>query len=79
MKRAVRTLLRLIAAGLLIFGALEIGLEFEHHQLQIRNHVEPAETNIWRYVIGAVLVVAGLFLFAASASLAEQLTDDFEE
>jgi hypothetical protein len=79
MKRAVRTLLRLIAAGLLIFGALEIGLELEHHQLQIRNHVEPAETNIWRYVIGAVLVVAGLILFAASASLAEQLTDDFEE
>lgn len=79
MKRAVRTLIRIIAAALFVFGALEIGLELEHRQLQIRNHVEPVQTNVWHYIIGALLFVAGIILFAGSESLAEQLTDDIDE
>jgi drug/metabolite transporter (DMT)-like permease len=79
MKRAVRTLIQIIAAGLMIFGALEIGLELEHHAVQVRNHVEPVETNIWRYIIGALLLLVGVILFAGSDSLAEQLTDDIDE
>jgi hypothetical protein len=79
MKRAVRTLIQIIAAGLMTFGALEIGLELEHHAVQVRNHVEPIQTNIWRYIIGALLLLMGVILFAGSDSLAEQLTDDIEE
>jgi hypothetical protein len=79
MKRAVRTLIQIIAVGLMIFGVLEIGLEFAHHQVQVREHIEPIKTNIWRYVIGVVLFLAGIILFLGSNSLAEQLTDDIDE
>ena len=79
MKRPVRTLIQIIAVGLMIFGVLEIGLEFAHHQIQIRDHIDPIKTNIWRYIIGAALFVMGIIIFAGSDSLAEQLTDDIDE
>jgi drug/metabolite transporter (DMT)-like permease len=79
MKRPVRTLIQILAAGLFIFGVLEIGLEIAHHQVQVHNHVEPVKTNIWSYLIGAVLVLLGAILFAGSNSLAEQLTDDIDD
>ena len=79
MRRAVCTLIRIIAAGLLVFGTLEIGLELVRHQIQVHNHVEPIKTNIWHYIIGSILMVVGIILFLGSASLAEQLTDDIEE
>lgn len=79
MKRAVRSLIQIIAAALLIFGALEIALELEHHAVQVRNHVEPIRTNIWHYVIGAVLLVLAIILFAGRESLAEQLSDDIDD
>ena len=78
MKRAVRSLIRLIAAGLMIFGTLEICLEIAHHFVQVREHIEPATTNIWHYVIGAVLLVVGVILILGAESLAEQLTDDVD-
>lgn len=73
MKRAVRAILRLIAAGLLVFGGLELGLEF------MRRRVHKAQISLWHFVIGAVLIALGVLLFAVSARLAEQLTDDFDE
>jgi len=79
MKRPVRTLIQIIAAGLMLFGVLEIGLEFAHHQVQIREHIEPIKTNIWRYIIGVALFVVGIVLFLGSNSLAEQLTDDIDD
>jgi hypothetical protein len=79
MKRPVRTLIQIIAAGLMLFGVLEIGLEFAHHQVQIREHIEPIKTNIWRYIIGVLLFLVGIILFLGSDSLAEQLTDDIDE
>ena len=79
MKRPVRTLIQTIAVCLMIFGLLEIGLEFAHHQVQVRDHVNPIKTNVWRYIIGAALPVLGIILFLGSNSLAEQLTDDFDE
>jgi hypothetical protein len=79
MKRPVRTLIQIIAVCLMIFGLLEIGLEFAHHQVQVREHVNPIKTNIWRYIIGAILPVLGIILFLGSNSLAEQLTDDFDD
>jgi drug/metabolite transporter (DMT)-like permease len=79
MKRAVRTVIQIIAAALAIFGILEIGLEIAHHQIQVRNHADPVTTNIWHYVIGGVLLLVGMVLFAGSESLAEQLTDDIDD
>jgi hypothetical protein len=79
MKRSVRTLIRLIAAALMVFGALEAGMEIEHYAMQMHNNVSPVKTNIWHYIIGGVLLVAGIILFAGSDSLAEQLTDDIDE
>ena len=73
MKRAVRAILRLIASGLILFGGLEIGLEFTRHRMQ------KAEINPWHFLIGVILIGLGAFLCAASAALAERLTDDLEE
>ena len=79
MKRPVRTLIQIIAVCVMIFGLLEIGLEFAHHQVQVREHVNPIKTNIWRYIIGGALPVLGIILFLGSNSLAEQLTDDIDD
>ena len=79
MKRAVRTLIQIIAVCVMVFGLLEIGLEIAHHQIQVRDHINPIKTNIWRYLIGAALMVVGTILFLGSNSLAEQLTDDIDD
>ncbi len=79
MKRPVRTLIQIVAVAAILFGVLEIVLEIAHHQVQVREHVDPIKTNIWSYVIGAVLLVVGFILFLGSNSLAEQLTDDIDD
>jgi len=79
MKRAVRTLILIIGVAVALFGVLEIVLEIAHHQIQVRDHVNPVKNNIWSYVIGAVLLFVGFILFAGRNSLAEQLTDDFDD
>jgi ethanolamine transporter EutH len=73
MKRAVRVLIRVVAAGLLVFGGMEIGLEYMRHRVQ------KVQISLWHCVISAVLVALGVVLFAASARLAEQFTDDIDE
>jgi len=79
MKRPVRLLIQIIAAALMVFGALEIGLEIVHHQVQVHDHANPIHTNIWRYIIGALLFAFGIVLFLGSNSLADQLTDDYDD
>lgn len=73
MKRAVRSIICFIGAALIIFGGLEIGLEY------VRHRTHHTEISPWRCVIGAVLIVIGVILFLGSDSLADQLTDDIEE
>ena len=73
MRRAVRAILRLIAAGLILFGGLEIGLEW------MRRQVDKTGIRTGRCLVGAALIALGVFLFAASARLAERLTDDPDE
>lgn len=72
MKRALRNLIRLVAAGLIVFGALEIGLEFIRHRMQ------KADVSVWRCMAGGILAAAGGLLFAAGAKLAGRLTDEDE-
>ena len=79
MKRAVRTLIQIIGVAAALFGVLEIVLEIAHHQIQVHAHADHVKNNIWAYVIGAVLLFVGFILFAGSNSLAEQLTDDYDD
>ena len=73
MKRAVRSILRLVAAGLVVVGGMEIGLEFVRHRLR------GSTLSVWRCLLGAVLMIAGGVVFAASGRLAERLCEEFEE
>jgi hypothetical protein len=76
MKRAVRTLIRLVAAGLLVFGGMELGLE---GYVYMRHQRSGAEISPWYCIIGAVLIVLGAILFAASSKLAHKLAGDLDE
>jgi cytochrome c biogenesis protein CcdA len=73
MKRALRNLIRFVAAGLLVFGGLEIGLELA------RRRVPNAEVQWWHYVAGAALIFLGGLLAAFSSKLAAHFIDDDEE
>jgi hypothetical protein len=73
MKRAVRTVLRLVAAGLILFGVLALGLEF------LRQRLPEAGLSIGRIALGVLLLVLGGILFALSARLAERFAEDFDE
>ena len=72
-------MIQIIGVAAALFGVLEIVLEIAHHQVQVRDHVDPVKNNIWSYVIGAGLLFVGFILFAGSNSWAEQLTDDFDD
>lgn len=76
MKRAVRSIIHLVAAGFAAIGLSEICLEIVHYLGQVHKHIEPVTVNFWHYIIGAVLIVIGVILFLGSESLAEQLTDE---
>ena len=71
MKRAVRSLIRIIAVALVVFGGLALGLEYARQRT--------AALSWGQLVLGVFLISAGIGLFAASATLAEKFTDDFEE
>ena len=71
MKRAVRSLIRIIAAALVVFGGLGASLEFARHRVQ------GEEMRLGPLIQGAVLIVVGIAIFAASARLAEKFADDF--
>ena len=74
MKRKVRNLIRVLASGLFIAGAMAIGLEMERRRnlTDVQPHGSPL-------VVGAILVVVGAFLFGASNKLVEHFMDDFDE
>ncbi len=73
LRRAVCQVFRLIAAGLVLIGGLNVGLEF------IRHHFRQTEINVARCLLWSIPVVLGVILFAASARLARRLTDDSDE
>lgn len=73
MKRAVRSILRLVAFGSIMVGGLEFVLEF------LRHRVRHAEFSLWHCVIGGVLIGLGVVLWLFSAKLAERWTSGFDE
>jgi hypothetical protein len=73
MRRALRNLFRLLAAGLVVFGAMGIGLEFIRHRLR------GAEIR-WTYVgVSTGLTAAAIALFATSDRMAARLSDDADD
>ena len=72
MKRALRTLIRIIAAALVVFGVLELALSYAGQR-------EGSEIGWTLVILGVALIAAGLILLTLSANLAEKFTDDFDE
>jgi hypothetical protein len=72
MKRAVRSLIRLVACGFAIFGGMEIVLEY------VRHRARGTTVSVSSCVIGALLIVVGVIVFAFSTKLAETLADNFD-
>ena len=72
MRRAVRTVIRLIAAGIIVVAVMSLALEFT------RSRQHRADFAVWRCVIDFLAVALGVVLFATSSKLAARLTDGFE-
>jgi hypothetical protein len=70
MQRTVQMVLRLLAAGLIVVGGLNVVVEFARHW---RLH---AALNLWACVVWAIPIVLGLALFVKASALASRLTDD---
>jgi hypothetical protein len=73
MRRAVRNLIRVLAVGLVVFGAMEIGREVMRYRMQ------KTPFNVWHGVMGSTLIIGGIVLGATSTRLAEHFTDDADE
>jgi hypothetical protein len=65
--------IRLLAAGIIVVGGMNVGLELTRHRLR------GVEISAWRCILGFLAVVLGLILFAGGPKLAERLTDDIDE
>ncbi len=73
MKRAVRSVIRLVAAGGILIGAMYLGVEFMRYRLR------SAEPGLLGTLLSVLAIVAGVVLFATSSGLAARLTDDADE
>ena len=73
MKRAVRSVIRLMAGGMIVIGGMVLGLQF------VRYRFHGAEPGVRPVLFGGLLITAGVALFATSSVLAARLTDDFDE
>ncbi len=73
MNRVIRNLIRFIAAALFTFGALQAGLELMRHQLR-EEEIRPGNC-----IVGGVLLVGGVVLFAVSSKLADYFSDDDDD
>ncbi len=70
MKRAVRSLIRFLGAGLILLAAALISLAVFNHRA--------ARPIFWPALSGGLSAIAGVALIFTSGRLAERFTDDFE-
>jgi hypothetical protein len=73
MKHAIRMVLWLIAAGLIVIGGLNVTLELTRHWLR------QTSLSAWFCLLWVVFIVLGVILFVKASALASRLTDDFDE
>lgn len=71
--KAVCSVLRLVAAGLLVVGALLAGLEFLNHR------AKGVDLNLLKIAVNALVFLAGVVLFALAGKLAAHLTGETDE
>jgi len=76
MKRAYRSVFRLVAAALMFLGVVELALEIAEW---LRHRHDGTPVGVGPLVIGAALLAVGVILFAASSKLAARLSDEADE
>lgn len=72
--RGAQFLIRLTAAGLIMWSAIEIGLRVFAKLLH-----RAYTGGFWSWIIMVVPLLAGLVLMFKSRSLARKLTEDFDD
>lgn len=72
MRHAVRTVIILVAAGMILIAVMFVGLEL------LKGRAGRGALSAWHWVLSALLVVAGIVLVWKSNALAQTLTDDFD-
>jgi len=73
MKRTVQTILRIIAAGLIVIGTLSILVDL------LRLKWRGGALNLWSCLLGAITILLGVALSVKAPVLAGRLTDDFDQ
>jgi hypothetical protein len=71
--KKARTLVRLVAGGFMLVGALDVGLYWYDCQ---KHHTTP---NLWRCVYLSIPLVIGLIILLKTSALARRIEDWLEE
>ena len=71
-QKAACSLIRLVAAGLMVIGIMLGGLEFLNHR------AKGVEISFLKIIFDSVMFIAGAVLFAVSNKLAARLTGEDE-
>ena len=66
-EKGIRSLLLLVAFGMVLIGALQVGLEFTRHR------IKNTELDVLGLILWALLSVLGLLLMVTSGSLARKI------
>ena len=71
--KGARLLLRVIAAGLILIGGLDVAAEFLRHRAQ---HVE---VSLGKAILNSFVCLAGVILLFASGKLADKIAERLDE
>ena len=72
-EKGIRSLFLLVAFGMVLIGALQVGLEFT------RNRIKHTELDVLGLILWGGLVVLGLLLMVTSGSLARKITGEDDD
>jgi len=71
--RVAAMILRLVAAGMILIGGLNAGLEI------VSGLAGKGDASVWRGALHGALGLAGLVLLLRSSTIARRLTEDSDE
>ena len=72
-EKGIRSLLLLVAFGMVLIGALQVGLEFTRHR------IKNTELDVLGLVLWGALNVLGLLLMVTSGSLARKICGEDDD